>query len=64
MVNNPLGMFYAEAVDNGDGTISLRTRTKINVSKAPIGAWEDFLKINDAETAFYDTVLLLKKKTQ
>lgn len=64
MVNNPLGMFYAEAVDNGNGTISLRTRIKINVSKAPIGAWEDFLKINDAETAFYDTVLLLKKKTQ
>ena len=62
MVNNPLGMFYAEAVDNGDGTLSLRTRTKMNVATAPIGAWDDFLKIDDAITAFYDSVLVLKKK--
>lgn len=62
MVNNPLGMFYTEAVDNGDGTVSLRTRTKMNIATAPIGAWDDFLKLSDAETAFYDSVLLLKKK--
>lgn len=64
LVNNPLGIFYAEAVDNENGSISLRTRTKINVSYAPIGAWEDLLKLNDAEAAFYDSVLLLKKKGQ
>lgn len=62
MVNNPLGMFYAEAVDNGDGTVSLRTRTKMNVATAPIGAWDDFLKLDDAITAFYDSVLVFKKK--
>ena len=55
-------MFYAEAVDNGDGTVSLRTRTKMNVATAPIGAWDDFLKLDDAITAFYDSVLVLKKK--
>lgn len=64
LVNNPLGIFYAEAVDNENGSISLRTRTKINVSYAPIGAWDDLLKLNDAEAAFYDSVLLLKKKGQ
>lgn len=62
MVNNPLGMFYAEAVDPGDGTITVRTRSKINVDVAPAGAWQAYLDISDAEAAFDDAVLILRKK--
>lgn len=62
LVNNPLGMFYAEAVDNGDGSVSVRVRNKINVANAPIGAWEDFLKLHEAQTTFTDAVILFRKK--
>lgn len=62
-VNNKLGMFYTEAVLNDDGNICVRVRTKINAAYAPIGAWDDLLKLHDAETAFFDSVLLLKKKS-
>ena len=55
-------MFYAEAVDNGDGSVSVRVRNKINVANAPIGAWEDFLKLHEAQTTFTDAVILFRKK--
>ncbi len=59
---NKLGMFYAEAVLKDDGNICVRVRTKMNAAYVPIGAWDDLLKLHDAETAFFDSVLLLKKK--
>ena len=61
-ISNPLGMFYAEATDNGAGELTVRTRSSINFAYAPMNAWDAFLELSDASVSFNDAVILLKKK--
>lgn len=61
-INNVLGQFFAQGTVDDNGNVLLLIREKINLTYAPLGAWNDFLEIYDAGAAFNDAVLVFNKK--
>lgn len=61
VVQNRIGLFYAEALNGEDGRVHVMVRNYFNMPLMRVDAWEQLLELTDAATAFNEAILVLKK---